>query len=207
MELTYLLYPGIEPIDLAALGVASMARRIVPSLSYRTIAATLAPVELANGLRVLPDTTFAEAGDVDVLVVPGGPGWKQAASDPAVLSFIRGCRAGTICSLCTGAMILAAAGLLKGLTATTKSVVVAPETSPLDELHARGDVHAVEALLVDNGRILTGGGVSLCIDTTLYLVGRRYGESAAAEVARIMEYDAARAANARRLASMIEKAD
>lgn len=207
MELSYLLYEGIEPIDLAALGVISMGRRIVPQLSYRTLAATKSPVELSNGLRVLPDATFDEVREVDVLMVPGGPGWKRAARDPDILAFIRRWSGiATICSICTGAMILAAARTLDGLTATTKSIVVPPEESPLDELRASGQIRAVDALLVDNGRVITGGGVTLCIDTTLYLIGLRYGEAAAAEVARIMEYGAARAANASRLPSVVQRA-
>ena len=76
MELTYLLYPGIEPIDLAALGVISMGRRIVPELSYRTVASSPAAVAMSNGLRLLPDATFDEIDEVDVLMVPGGPGWR-----------------------------------------------------------------------------------------------------------------------------------
>jgi len=205
VELTYLLYPDIEPIDLAALGVISMGRRIVPELSYRTVAATKAPVAMSNGLRVLPDQSFDEVQAVDVLMIPGGPGWKAASVDAAVLAFIRKWRPSAgICSVCTGAMILAAAGTLDGLTATTKSVVVPPEGSPMDELRNRYEkVEVVDALLVDTGKVVTGGGVTLCIDTTLHLIARRHGEQAAEEIARIMEYGGARAANAARLPNLV----
>jgi transcriptional regulator GlxA family with amidase domain len=205
VELTFLLYPGIEPIDLAAVGVVSMGRRIVPELSYRTVSTTLDAVTLSNGLRVLPDLVFDDVQSVDVLMIPGGPGWKAAAEDPALLAFIRKwAPASTLCSVCTGAMILAAAGSLDGLRATTKSVVVQPERSPVEELGERyANVSAVHALLVDSGTIVTGGGVTLCIDTTLHLIAHRYGEAAAEGIARIMEYGSARAANASRLPTLL----
>lgn len=69
----------------------------------------------------------------------------------------------------------------------------------MDELKKHTSVTVKQALLVDNGKVITGGGVSLCIDTTLYLISRRYGEEAANRIAQIMEYDAARAVNADRL--------
>lgn len=151
--------PGIEPIDLTALGVISMGRRIVPQLSYRTVAATRAPVELSNGPRVLPDATFEEIEDVDVLMVPGGPGWRDAAKDPSILNFIhRWAPTAMLSSLCTGAMILAAANTLDALVATTKCVVIPPEISPMDELKERyPGVSTTHALLVDNGRVVIGG--------------------------------------------------
>lgn len=202
MQLTYLLYPDIEPIDLAPLGVFSMGKRIVPDLCYELAAPTRNPVRLSNGLTVLPTTSFSEVDKVDVLLVPGGGGWKAASQNEENLAFIRhwAANGSTIVSICTGSLILAAAEVLKGLTATSKCRVVPPETSPLEVLARDSDL-TVEphALLVDNGRIITGGGVTLCIDTTLYLIARRYGEAAANQIAHIMEYDTARAANAARL--------
>jgi len=201
MHVSFLLYPGIEPVDLAAIGVISMAKRVIPGLSYETVAATAAPVEFSNGLMVVPSTTFDEVKSLDVLLVPGGPGWRKASLDPAVHAFIRRVAPGaTVCSVCTGAMILAEAGLLEGRQATTKVEVVPPEVSPLQELRERfPSVHAAPALLVDTGAVVTGGGVTLCIDATLYLLQKRFGKPAADEVARIMEYSAAWSANRARL--------
>ena len=197
MRMTFLLYEGIEPVDLAAIGVVSMARRVIPELSYETVSFDRAPVTLANGLQVLSSTCFDEVHEVDVLLVPGGPGWRAAVGDARVLAFVRRVAAtALVCSVCTGAMILAEAGVLDGLHATTKFEVVPPETSPLDELRQRyPTVRAEPALVVDNGRVITGGGVTLCIDATLYLIEKRFGKAPAAEVARIMEYGAAREAN------------
>ena len=133
----------------------------------------------------------------DVLIVPGSPGWVDAARDDSTLKFIR--RAiveSVICSICTGAMILGAAGLLDGLTATTKSEVVAPEESPLAVLtNCYPRVKAVTTCYVDNGRIITGGGVTLCIDTMLHLLSRFYNPVLSREVARTLEYSRARSAN------------
>jgi len=201
VRLTFLLYPGVEPIDLAAIGVISMASRVIPDLSYETVALGRDAVALANGLMVLPSRSTDEVDKVDVLLVPGGPGWRAASRNPQLLSFIRRiAHTGEVCSVCTGAMILAEAGLLDGLSATTKVEVVSPETSPLHELQTRyPKINSIEALVVDNGAVVTGGGVTLCIDATLYLLEKRFGRAASDEVARIMEYGAARAANSARL--------
>lgn len=204
MHMTFLLYEGIEPVDLAAIGVISMARRVIPGLSYETVSFDRQPVLLANGLQVLPGRSFDEISEVDVLLVPGGPGWRAASTDERVLKFVRRVADGAIvCSVCTGAMILAEAGVLDGLRATTKFEVVPPEASPLKELQERyPSIRSDAALIVDNGRVVTGGGVTLCIDATLYLLEKRFGKEAVAEVARIMEYGAARAANLQRLVSV-----
>ena len=200
MHMCFLLYDGVEPVDLAAIGVISMAKRIIPDLSYETVSFDLAPVTLANGLQVVPTRSFDQVDTVDTLLVPGGPGWRAASEDPRVVQFVRRLApAALVCSVCTGAMILAEAGVLDGLKATTKFEVVAPERSPLAELQRRFPaIDSAEALIVDNGRVVTGGGVTLCIDAVLYLLEKRFGAEAADEVARIMEYRSARASNRER---------
>lgn len=205
MHMTFLLYEGIEPVDLAAIGVISMARRVIPQLSYETVSFDRQPVSLANGLQVLPSRSFDEVSEVDVLLVPGGPGWRAASNDARVLAFVRRVASDAlVCSVCTGAMILAEAGVLDGLRATTKFEVVPPEKSPLEELQQRYPAIRTEpALIVDNGRVVTGGGVTLCIDAVLYLLEKRFGKEAAHEVARIMEYGAARSANRQRFVSKV----
>lgn len=205
MKSAFLLYEGVEPIDLGAIGTISMARRIIPDISYFTIAESLDPVTFANGLRVLPDCDFAQPRDFDVLMVPGGPGWKSACENPAIRGFIASQKSNvTICSFCTGAMILAAAGVLDGLEATTKCEVAGLERSPLAELSEQfPDIQASHALVVDNGSVITGGGVTLCVDAVMYLLAKHFGEQAVAEVARIMEYAAARGANQQRLPTIV----
>lgn len=195
-----LAYDGIEPIDIGATyGVLSMARRIVPDLAFFVVAPGGGEVVMANGLRIVADHGLDDCPAHDVTMVLGGPGWEAASADPALLAFIASAP-GTVASVCTGAMIVAGAGLLDGLPATTKSQILPGEARPLDLLGARHPGVAVtEARIVDAGRILTGGGVSLGIDMTLYLIARFHGAEAAHETARILEYSAAWQANAERL--------
>jgi transcriptional regulator GlxA family with amidase domain len=191
------IYHGVEPIDLATYGVLSMAKRIRPDIDICTIAPEAGIVELSNGLRVIADHGIAAVPALDLLVVTGGPGWIAQREAPDTLDFIRR-QAATIpvVSVCTGGMILAASGVLDGKAATTKREVVPPETSPLQRLRSEySRVEAYEAGLVDAGRIVTGGGVSLCIDTMLHMLSRLFGSAMAAETARIIEYQRAWAAN------------
>jgi transcriptional regulator GlxA family with amidase domain len=192
-----LIYDEVEPIDLATFGVLSMARRIRPEITVCTIAPRAGVVTLASGLRVIADYDFATAPRLDCLIVTGGPGWQTQSQSPPTLTFIRACAAEIpVVSVCTGGMILAASGVLDGKTATTKREVVPPEVSPLARLHAEHpNVKAAAASLVDEGTIITGGGVSLCIDTTLYLLKKLLGQEMAVETARIIEYQRAWAAN------------
>jgi transcriptional regulator GlxA family with amidase domain len=201
MRFAFLLYPGVEPIDLAAIGVVSMARRVMPELSYCTVAASLAPSRFSNGLRVLPDHDYASCPAVDALIVPGGPGWAEAAQDAQLLAFLRERAPSTLLvSICTGAMLLAAAGLLQGRQATTKCEVTGSEVSPLSLLRRdHAGVDAVHALLVDSGSVITGGGVGLCIDTLLHVLRTRVNAERTEEAVRILEYGAAEKANRARL--------
>jgi transcriptional regulator GlxA family with amidase domain len=192
-----LIYEGVEPIDLAAFGVLSMARRIRPDIEVCTIAPLGGATMLASGLRVIADYDLQTSPRLDVLIVAGGPGWIGQTRSPETLAFIRRHAAAIpIVSVCTGALILAASGVLDGKSATTKREVVAPEISPLERLRVEyPDVETREASLVDEGSIITGGGVSLCIDTILHLLKKLFGPGMAAETARIIEYQRAWAAN------------
>jgi transcriptional regulator GlxA family with amidase domain len=204
MKFAFLLYEGVEPIDLAAIGVISMAKRVIPELSYLTVATDAGLQRLSNGLRVAPDFTLADCPDVDAIIIPGGPGWPDASKDAAIRSFLQR-RSGnaTLVSVCTGAMILATAGLLDGRVATTKCEVRPPELSPLAVLaREHPEVDARKALIVDSGSIITGGGVSLCIDAILHVLATRIGADEAAEVARIIEYAHAWQANKARLPTL-----
>ena len=198
MQFGIFIYDGVEPIDLATFGVLSMARRIAPEIAICTIAPRAGPVALANGLKVTADFGIDDAPPCDLVIVTGGPGWTVQAETPATIAYIRRVHAASrIASVCTGGMILAASGILNDGPATTKREVVAPETSPLEvmrNLYPRVDV--CEAMLVDrSGRLVTGGGVSLCIDTTLHLLAIMLGERVADETARILEYQRAWRAN------------
>ena len=191
-------YDGVEPIDLATFGVLSMARRIAPSISICTIAPRAGPVALANGLNVTADFGIDDAPLCDIVIVTGGPGWTAQAKAPATLDYVRRVHASSrIASVCTGAMILAASGVLDGGPATTKIEVVPPETPPIAVMRETCPAIDVrEAMLVERpDGVVTGGGVTLCIDTTLHLLSQMVGERVASEIARIMEYSRAWRAN------------
>jgi len=198
MRFGIFIYDGVEPIDLATYGVLSMARRIAPEIEICTIAPQAGPVALASGLRVTADFGIDNAPACELVIVTGGPGWTVQAKAPATLDYIRRIHAsGRIASVCTGGMILAASGILDDGPATTKREVVPPETSPLEVMRlSYPQIDVREAMLVDRGEMLvTGGGVSLCIDTTLHLIAGMLGQDVADETARILEYSRAWRAN------------
>ncbi len=186
------LYASVETIDLGATyGVLSMARRVLPGVRAVTLAARPGTVALAGGISVSVDHALADAPALDVAIVTGGAGWPEAAADPAMLAFLRRRPARIMASVCTGALILDAAGLLDGRAATTRRHALGAEAqSPLSRLAG-----GCEAVVVDLGDVVTGGGVTLSTDTTLHLLARLYGAEAADEVARAIEYDRAWAAN------------
>jgi transcriptional regulator GlxA family with amidase domain len=199
MKYAILIYDGVEPIDLGAtFGVLSMAKRVDASIETFGVANRAGPLTCAGGLRVHADYGFETCPVFDALIVTGGPGWPQAASDPQTLSFLKTLPENAlISSICTGAMILAAAGLLQNRSATTKVEVIGEERSPLNVLAERYPATKVaKAVAVMSEGVLTSGGVSLGIDGVLYLIRHLHGVGVAAETARILEYERALKANA-----------
>lgn len=201
MKFAILIYAGVEPIDIATYGVLSMARRVEPTIEIFTVAAQAGEVRLASGLRVIADYGYDECPPADVLIVTGGPGWTEQVQVPATTRFLRRmAEQALVSSVCTGAMLLAAAGLLSGKTATTKRETLDDEEPPLKLLRERyPDIKISEAGIVDEDSVITGGGVTLGIDTTLYVLKRCYSERVANETARILEYARAWKANAEAL--------
>lgn len=151
---------------------------------------TVAPhggaITCAKGLRVLPDHSWATAPPIDILVYPGGQGTRTHLEDPTILSWLRGQAASAelLLSVCTGALPLAAAGLLRGRRATTHW----GSLGRLAELDPTIDVDP-EARFVDTGDVITAAGVSAGIDAALHLVVRLAGEERAREVKRYAQYD------------------
>jgi putative intracellular protease/amidase len=182
----------------ATFGVLSKARRIEPALEMFLVAARAGSVRLTGGLEMIAHHGFADCPAADAFIVTGGSGWKREAANPAMLDFLRGLprTTGIVASVCTGAMILAAAGLLDGHHATTKREVSGAEIAPIAILRDQYPaVRVVTAPVVDEGAVVTGGGVCLAIDLTLHLLERLGGPTLAAETARIIEYTTARRAN------------
>ena len=197
MRFAIFIYEGVEPVDLATFGVLSMAQRVAPEIEVFTVASSAGPVTLSNGLVVEARYGVDDCPDADAIIVTGGPGWEREAGNVATLAFLRQSSGRRIvASVCTGAMILAAAGVLDGLRATTKREVIGSERPPVAVMRERYPrISVVEGRVVDEGPVVTGGGVTLCIDTTLHLIERLLGERVASETARILEYTTAREAN------------
>lgn len=145
-------------------------------------------VRLAHGLRMVPDTSQEDVGPLHVLVYPGGPGTRARLADHTHLEWLRSVRTTTplLVSVCTGALVLAAAGLLAGRAATTHHGAV--------QQLARIDPSVLvdtEARFVDDGDVLTTAGISAGIDAALHLVARLDGVEAARATRRALQYDPA----------------
>jgi len=151
-----------------------------------TLAHSADVVTCAKGLRVLPDATWASAPPLDVLVYPGGRGTRAQLRDDAVLDWVRGISrsGGVVASVCTGSLVLAAAGLLDGKPATThwQSLELLPTLGT--DIEVRPDDR-----FVDNGQVITAAGVSAGIDMALHLVARLHSEERAREGRRYIQYD------------------
>ena len=177
MRISMLLFDGFTQLDLT--GPYEVLAR-VEGAKIALVAKSLDPVASDTGLKIVPTHTFACAPPCDVLFVPGGPGVNDAMLDADVLAFVRR-PARTITSVCTGALILGAAGLLQSYDATThwNSVEFLPQ------LRAR---HIDERVVVDRNRV-TGAGVTSGIDFALTLVAELQGEDAAKAIQLAIEYD------------------
>jgi transcriptional regulator GlxA family with amidase domain len=151
-----------------------------------TLAREAGTITCAKGLRVLPDETWESAPPLDVLVYPGGRGTRRELVDEAVLDWMREMAAGgtVLSSVCTGSLVLAAAGLLDGRPATThwQSLALLPTLGR--EIEVRPDDR-----FVDDGSVITAAGVSAGIDMALHLVARLHSRERAREVRRYIQYD------------------
>jgi transcriptional regulator GlxA family with amidase domain len=149
-----------------------------------TVAATTAPVTTAMGQTLVPRYSFANAPKADILVTPGGQ-VDGPMYDNGVLRFIRDQAqgAGVVLSVCNGALLLARTGLLDGLTATTFH-------GSIDELRAAAPRTRVVTgkRFVDNGKIVTSGGLSAGLDASLHVIEKLLGRPRAQEIARHLEY-------------------
>ncbi|HTO68775.1 MAG TPA: DJ-1/PfpI family protein [Myxococcota bacterium] len=183
-----LLFDDAEELDFAGpWEVFTVARMLKPEDRVVTIAATREPVRCAKGLRVLPDCSFADAPQLDVVLVPGGQGTRREVSNPQLLDWLR--KAGAPCtwvtSVCTGALLLHEAGFAKKKRVTT-------HWGFIEQLRARGDVEVLEKIrYVRDGNVVTSAGVSAGIDMALWLVGQIHGVPIARQVQHIMEYEPA----------------
>jgi cyclohexyl-isocyanide hydratase len=173
------LFPRLNQLDLT--GPYEVFSRM-PGARVRLIAATMEPVKSEWGLTIAPDVAFAEAGQVDILCVPGGWGVNEQLENEPFLAFLReqATRARYVTSVCSGALLLGAAGLLNGYRATTHWM-------SFDLLALLGAEPVMQRVVVDRNRV-TGGGVTAGIDFGLVVVRELVGASAAQEIQLAIEY-------------------
>jgi cyclohexyl-isocyanide hydratase len=177
-----LLFPGLTQLDLT--GPFEVMHRI-PDAKIHLVWKDLQPVKADSGLAISPTTTLADCPALDVVFVPGGWGQVALMTDREVLDFVRrhGEAARYVTSVCTGALVLGAAGLLQGYQATTHWAFT--------ELLARfGATHAQGRVVVDRNRI-TGGGVTAGIDFGLTLAAELAGAETAKAIQLGIEYNPA----------------
>ncbi len=181
------LFDDVEVLDFAGpYEVLSGARdeRGQPCLRVLTVASR-PEVRCRGGLRIVVDATLAECPPLDAIVVPGGPGADVRTPEQAdhVIPFLRTRATDTslVASVCTGAFVLARAGLLDGRPATTHSKLRAALRSEFPDLDVR------EEKVVDVGRVVTAAGVSSGIDLALHLLERWFGPEVRAKSARDLD--------------------
>lgn len=183
------LFHGVEELD--AVGpweVLASWTRTFPEDGYEIscLSPSGGPVRCAKGLVVHADYAYADAPDYDVLIYPGGQGTRPQLTDEVQLDWVRRQRARVplMASVCTGSLVFAAAGLLRGRPATThwRSLDLLAELDPTIDVRA-------DARVVDDGDLVTSAGISAGIDMALHLVGRLGGPERAAQVRRGIQYD------------------
>lgn len=180
--IVFLLFPGITQLDFTA---PAQALCRLPGARLIGAAASLDPISTDCGFAILPTHDFAAAPQADILCVPGGHGVAEALGDPATIDFIARQAAGAtwVTSVCTGAFLLGRAGLLEGRRATTHWAY----THLLRMVGARHEA----ARVVEDGPVVTSGGVTSGLDFALTLVARMRGDAAAQAIQLAIEYDPA----------------
>lgn len=182
MNVVMLMYPDMTQLDLTGpFEVFSGFKELKLHLASKS----MEPVTDISGLRLLPTTTLNACPQADILFVPGGPGQIALMDDTQVLAFLRRQAKGAayITSVCTGSLVLAAAGLLTGYRATCHWL-------SLPQLEHFGVESVNERVVVDGNRV-TGGGVTSGIDFALTLTAKLFGEERARRAQLFMEYDPA----------------
>jgi len=180
LQIGLLLFPDVTQLDLT--GPWEVFAR-TPGVECHLIWKDLQPVRSDRGLSILPTTTFADCPPLDVICVPGGPGQIALMSDDITLNFLRqqADQAKWVTSVCTGSLVLGAAGLLKGYRATS-------HWSSIDQLALLGAEPVSQRVVRDRNRI-SGAGVTSGIDFALTLVAEISGDAVAKSVQLQMEYD------------------
>jgi cyclohexyl-isocyanide hydratase len=182
VHLVFPIFSSVTQLDV--MGPLQFLSRI-PGAVVHVAAASLDPVPTDCSVALVPNVTFADCLQADILCVPGGRGVRGALQDGAVVPFIAAQAPGArwVTSVCTGALLLGAAGLLRGKRATTHWAYT--QLLPLvGAVHQPGRV-------VEDGNVITAGGVTSGIDFALTLIAREAGEDVARTIQLALEYDPA----------------
>ena len=180
MEIAFLLFDGITPLD--AIGPFEVLGKL-PGAKIRMLAKQKGEVRTkGQSLAMIADYALADVAEPEILVVPGGPGADAMAKDTAVTDWLSRAHETTTwtTSVCTGALILGGAGVLKGLKATT-------HWRAMDDLAAFG-AEATDQRVVRDGKVITAAGVSSGIDMALTLAAEIAGEDIAKAIQLGIEY-------------------
>ncbi|WP_216821056.1 DJ-1/PfpI family protein [Singulisphaera sp. GP187] len=174
-----MIYPRMDQIDFT--GPFEVLAQL-PNSTFHVAWKEKQPVRDYRGLILTPERTLAEVPPLDVLVIPGGPGQENLMEDKLVLAFIRdqAARAHCVFSVCTGALICGAAGLLKGVRATT-------HWGAFDLLAYFGAIPVNQRVVVD-GKLVTAAGVTAGIDGALRVAALLRGDQVAQEIQLGIEY-------------------
>lgn len=181
IRIAMVLFPNLTLLDLVG---PYEVLNAPPMTQVDLLWHTLDPITAAGGIKISPSATFDHyEGSPDVIFVPGGPGQQGCMEDDALLAFLAraGASAQYITAVCTGSLVLGAAGLLKGKKAT--SHWASREVLPL-----LGAI-PVDDRVVEDGNIITGGGVTAGIDFGFTLLARLFGDDLAKRVQLFLEYD------------------
>lgn len=180
IQIGILLYPDVTQLD--ATGPAQVLSRL-PESRLHMIWKTREPVPTDSGFSIVPTTSFADCPQLDVICVPGGVGQAALMNDPETLDFLRRQAAGAryVTSVCTGSLVLGAAGLLKGYRSACHWMW-------RDMLKDFGATPVAERVVRDRNRI-SGGGVTAGIDFGLTLAAELAGEEIARTIQLMLEYD------------------
>jgi cyclohexyl-isocyanide hydratase len=176
----FLVFPNITQLDMT--GPYEVFTKL-PGAEVHFVWKNLEPIVADGGMKLLPTTTFADCPPLDLICCPGGGGVNGLLNDEETLAFLeRQARtARYVTSVCTGALVLGAAGLLKGKRAATHWM-------SRDMLRAFGAMPVAERVVVD-GNVITGGGVTAGIDFALTVAARAFGEDEAKAIQLGIEYN------------------
>jgi cyclohexyl-isocyanide hydratase len=180
LQIGFLVFPAVQQLDLTAPYEVFAS---IPGATIHLIWKDLAAIKSATGLVLTPTVTVADCPTLDVLCVPGGIGVNGLLEDAEILAFLRkkASTAKYVTSVCTGALVLGAAGLLQGRRATTHWFS--------HDFLARFGAIPVHQRVVRDGNLITAGGVTAGLDFGLTVAGELIGQGQAETIQLTLEYD------------------